>query len=87
MHEHDEDPDPRKAPDDVPPTPPDEPKPPPVQDPPSEPVEPPYVVRTPGVDPRTERGGLPRRSSQGEAGRAEGGFPRRAGDHARKDGL
>ena len=58
MHAHDEDPDPRKTPDDVPPpTPPTEPKPPPVQDPPSEPVEPPYVVRIPGVDPRTERGG------------------------------
>ena len=50
-------PDPRPEPDDVPPTPPDEPTPPPVQDPPSEPVEKPYIVRVPGVDPRTERGG------------------------------
>ena len=61
MHAPDDDPDPRKTPDDEPPpTPPTEPKPPPVQDPPSEPVEPPYVVRIPGVDPRTERGGRSR---------------------------
>ena len=81
MHAQDEEeePDPRKTPERVPPTPPDEPKPPPVQDPPSEPVEPPYVVRIPGVDPRTERGGLPRPSSKSEGGAING-------DHARKDG-